>query len=154
MRWLIIRCSLVSVFSWVAITAQSSAPARVGPIVVSANGRFLQHKDGVPFFWLGDTAWLLFQRLDRAETEQYLENRRLKGFTVIQAVALRGATAGSAYGTALIDGNPERPNVTPGNDPSKPGEYDYWDHVDWVVDLAAQKGLYIAILPTWGSVVK
>ena len=51
----------------------------LGPIIVSANGHFLQYKDGRPFFWLGDTAWNLFQRLDREEAERYLENRREKG---------------------------------------------------------------------------
>src|SRR5262245_44745802 len=30
---------------------------RHGPIVVSSNGRHLQHVDGTPFFWLGDTVW-------------------------------------------------------------------------------------------------
>lgn len=132
-----------------------AAAEKVGPIVVSANRRFLQHKDGTPFFWLGDTAWMLFQKLDRAETERYLEDRRRKGFNVVQAVALHGLTDQNAYGSAALIGNdPTRPNLTPGRDPSKSGEYDYWDHVDWVVDLAASKGIYIALLPTWGSVVK
>ena len=27
---------------------------------ISDNGRFLVHKDGKPFFYLGDTAWELF----------------------------------------------------------------------------------------------
>jgi len=126
-----------------------------GPVVVSANGRFFQHEDGTPFFWLGDTAWNLFQRLDRDETERYLENRRLKGFTVIQAVAFHGTGERNFYGsTALLDNNAGRPNVTPGHAFSKPGEYDYWDHIDWVVDLAAKKGLYVGILPTWGSGVR
>src|SRR5690606_24324064 len=30
-------------------------------------------------------------------------------------------------------------------------EYDYWDHVDFVIDTAASYGLYTAVLPTWGS---
>ena len=42
-------------------------------------------KDGAPFFWLGDTAWLLFSRLNDDEIEVYLRNRAAKGFTVIQA---------------------------------------------------------------------
>jgi len=32
-----------------------------------------------------DTAWNLFQRLSREQTERYLENHRLKGSNVIQA---------------------------------------------------------------------
>ena len=127
----------------------------LGPIIVSTNGHFLQHKDGRPFFWLGDTAWNLFQRLDREEAEKYLENRRSKGFNVIQAVAFHGSGERNAYGSeALLDNNAGHPRVTPGNDFSKPGEYDYWDHIDWVVDIAAKKGLYVAILPVWGSSVK
>ncbi len=35
---------------------------------VSDNGRYLVKADGSPFFWLGDTAWELFHRLDRDET--------------------------------------------------------------------------------------
>jgi len=129
--------------------------ARTGPIVVSPNGRFLQYKDGTPFFWLGDTAWLLFQKLDRAETVRYLDDRRRKGFNVVQAVALHGLADRNAFGNAALIGNdPTRPNLTPGHDPAKSGEYDYWDHVDWVVDFAASKGIFIAMLPTWGSVVK
>ena len=35
-----------------------------------------------------------------------------------------------------------------------PGKYGYWEHVDWVVDLAARKGIYIGMLPLWGRMVK
>ncbi len=138
-----------------AVLIAAISSRRMGPITVSSNGRFLQYKDGRPFFWLGDTAWNLFQRLDRKETDRYLENRRLKGFNVIQAVAFHGSGEMNAYGTeALLENDAAKPKVTPGNDFSKPGEYDYWDHINWAVDLAAKKGLYIAILPVWGSSVK
>ncbi|MDH7571107.1 MAG: DUF4038 domain-containing protein, partial [Armatimonadota bacterium] len=59
-----------------------------GPLRVTPDGRYLQHADGTPFLWLGDTAWELFHRLNREESERYLENRRAKGFTVVQAVCL------------------------------------------------------------------
>lgn len=55
---------------------------------VSDNKRFLVKADGSPFFYLGDTAWELFHRLNREEADRYLKNRASKGFTVIQAVAL------------------------------------------------------------------
>jgi hypothetical protein len=61
---------------------------QTGRIVVSTNHRFLQHENGTPFFRQGDTAWLLFIKLDRAETEKYLEDRRSKGFNVIQVMVL------------------------------------------------------------------
>ena len=37
-------------------------------------------QDGKPFFYLGDTAWLLFQRLNHEEVEEYLKDRAEKGF--------------------------------------------------------------------------
>src|SRR5688572_24028008 len=58
------------------------------PIAPSADGHFLVTPDGRPFFWLADTAWELFHRLDREETEIYLQDRAHKGFNVIQAVAI------------------------------------------------------------------
>ncbi len=126
-----------------------------GPLKVSANNRYLVHQDGTPFFWLGDTAWELFHRLNRAEVEQYLENRRGKGFTVIQAVALAeldGLNTPNAHGDRpLLNNNPETPDTTPGSNPGNGTEYDYWDHVDYVVNTAQSKGIYIGMLPTWGS---
>ncbi len=56
-----------------------------GKLKVSENKRFLQHEDGTPFFYLGDTAWELFHRLDKEESGKYLEDRAGKGFNVIQA---------------------------------------------------------------------
>ena len=39
-----------------------------------------------PFFYLGDTAWELFHRLDLDEARIFLENRAAKGFNVVMAV--------------------------------------------------------------------
>ncbi|MDD2381652.1 MAG: glycoside hydrolase family 140 protein, partial [Mariniphaga sp.] len=110
---------------------------------VSDNRRFLVFEDGTPFFYLGDTAWELFHRLNKEETGKYFENRRERGFTVIQAVALAeldGLNTPNAEGeTPLIDNNPEHPNEK------------YFAHVDWVIRKAEEKGLYIGLLPTWGD---
>jgi hypothetical protein len=116
---------------------------------VSANKHYLVKDDGTPFFYLGDTAWELFHRLNREEADRYLEDRRRKGFTVIQAVALaelNGHKDPNAYGhLPLTDLDPGRPAV-------KPGEAnDYWDHVDYIVNKANNLGLYIGFLPTWGK---
>jgi hypothetical protein len=46
-------------------------------IVVSPNGHYLMTENGKPFFWLGDTGWLLFLKLNREEADQYLEDRRV-----------------------------------------------------------------------------
>ena len=114
-------------------------------IQVSQNQRFLVTESGTPFFWLGDTAWELFHRLNHAEAEHYLETRRQQGFNVIQAVVL-----------AELDGlhtpNPNGRLPLCGDDPSRPNEL-YFQDVDAIIRLAAEKGLYIGLLPTWGDKV-
>lgn len=116
---------------------------------VSDNRRHLVTEDGRPFFWLGDTAWELFHRLNREEADLYLRNRAAKGFTVIQAVALAeldGLNTPNAYGhRPLLDNDPARPDVKDGPD------NDYWDHVDLVLRRAEELGLYVGLLPTWGD---
>jgi hypothetical protein len=116
---------------------------------ISANKRFLVSTDGKPFFYLGDTAWELFHRLNREEATLYLEDRARKGFTVIQAVALAeldGLNDPNPYGhRPLVENDPTRPDVKEGPD------NDYWDHVDFIVKKANSLGLYVGFLPTWGD---
>ena len=130
-----------------AVTSATAAP--LPRLKVSDNHRFLVTADGKPFFWLGDTAWELFHRLNREEATLYLEDRARKGFTVIQAVALAeqdGLNTPNAYGhRPLLENDPTRLDVKEG--PAN----DYWDHVDFIVDRAASLGLRIGFLPTWGD---
>lgn len=110
---------------------------------VSEDGRRLVHPDGAPFFWLGDTAWELFHRLDREDAETYLDDRAEKGFTVVQAVVLAeldGLETPNPYG--------ERPLEE--NDPTQPNEA-YFEHVDYIIEQATKRGLYVGLLPTWGD---
>ncbi len=112
---------------------------------VSTNKRFLQTADGKPFFWLADTAWELFHRLNREEADKYLQNRADKGFNVIQAVAL-------AELDGLHDPNPYGEVPLENDDPTKPREA-YFQHVDYIIKRAEQLGLYVGLLPTWGDKV-
>lgn len=117
----------------------------VAQLRVSENKRFLVTQDNKPFFWLGDTAWELFHRLNREDAEKYLTDRASKKFTVIQAVALAeldGLGAPNAYKEIPLENN----------DPTKPREA-YFQHVDFVIDKAKELGLHIALLPTWGDKV-
>ena len=116
-----------------------------GKLQVSQNQRYLVHEDGTPFVYIGDTAWELFHRLNEEEVEEYLENRRAKGFTVIQAVILAeydGLTVPDMNGNLpLVNNNPDTPNEN------------YFKWVDKVIRMAEKKGLYIGLLPTWGDKV-
>ena len=135
----------------IAIGFQLAAQTWEGPSVdlnhgklrISDNHHFLEFEDGTPFFYLGDTGWELFHRLNKSETEKYLEDRRSKGFTVIQAVVLA-----ELNGLNVPNAEGEKPLIN--NDPTKPNE-SYFKHVDWVVKKAAEKGIFIGMLPTWGD---
>jgi len=131
-----------------ALLLASVAMAQTGPVSVSSNHRYFQTANGRPFFWLADTGWLMFEKLDRADAERYLEDRRQKGFNVIQVMVLHVAAAKNIYGqTALINSDPARPNLDGGDE-------NYWRHMDWMIDLAAAKGIYIAMVPAWGDLAK
>ena len=122
---------------------------------VSENHHFLMDEKGNPFFWLGDTGWLLFTKLNREEADLYLTDRAAKGFNVIQVMLLHSLNTKNAYGdSALINRNVATPLITEGNKFEDPVQYDYWDHVDYVIDKAAQKGIYVGLVPLWGSNVK
>lgn len=122
---------------------------------VSENGRYLATADGKPFFWLGDTGWLLFNKLNRAEADQYLEDRKGKGFNVVQAMVLHTVPSVNVYGdSSIVNQDISKPLVTEGSNPEVDAEYDYWDHIDYIIDKAAQKGIYMALVPVWGTPVK
>jgi hypothetical protein len=97
----------------------------------------------------------MINHLSRDEIKFYLEDRRAKGFNVIQTVILSEfyeKRSVNFYGDGpFIMNDPSYPAVTPGSDTLIQEEYDYWDHVEFAVRTAASKGLYLALLPTWGE---
>lgn len=132
-----------------ALMHSSQASAQPLPLLrVSADHRHLETSDGQPFFWLGDTAWEMIHRLNREDVEHYLDVRKEQGFNLIQTVViseLGGNHHPNAYGhLPLIDNDPTRLHMIDG--PAN----DYWDHVDFVIDAANRRGMYVGLLPTWG----
>ncbi|MDF2958688.1 MAG: hypothetical protein K0S39_423 [Paenibacillus sp.] len=121
-------------------------------LTVSKNRKFLVRESGEPFFWLGDTAWVLFNKLNREEADFYLESRAAQGFNVVQAAAFRDLDEqeleSNAYGRKPLKMN-KHGEIDPAL-PDTDGENHYWTHVDYIVDKAASLGIYIAMLPTWG----
>lgn len=110
---------------------------------ISDNKHYLVTNKGKPFFWLADTGWELFHRLNYEEASLYLETRAKQGFNVIQAVALS-----ELDGLTLANANGDLPLVN--MDISKPNEK-YFAFMDKVIQKAADLGMYIALLPTWGD---
>ena len=65
---------------------------------ISSNKKYLMKGDK-PFFWLGDTAWMLFTNISYEEAYTYLKNRADKGFNVIQSVLINNAQNKLVWGT-------------------------------------------------------
>src|SRR6266542_3131155 len=108
---------------------------------VSPNGRYFLDQNGKPFFYLGDTAWLLFQRMDHQEVDDYLKDRAGKGFTVIQSYVTRGLGAQHPDGqTSLIGATPSVER-----DPPQPNEA-FFRNVDHVIHRANELGLVMGMV--------
>ena len=137
---------LLPLLSFIILMSCSSEPeSRYVDLAVHPDGRYLMHKDGSPFFWIGDTAWNLFGKTTEDEARKYLTARARQGFTVIQACMLF-----DGYGT-------ERPNsygqmaFTDMDDLTVNDRY--FDYVEKVIDIADSLGLYVGLLPAWGDKV-
>jgi hypothetical protein len=139
-------------FAFVLLSCLSTHSLVAANLQVAPNGRHLA-VDGQPFFWLGDTVWLLAQLPSREEIELYLRTRVEQRFTVIQLTAVMGEErvwgtkrATSRGDVPFHDANVLKPAVTPGNDPNDPQQYDYWDHLDYVLERIQAHGLRPALV--------
>lgn len=122
---------------------RSRGPVKDARLLVSPNKRYLVDKSGAPFFYLADTAWTLFKRLNHAEVDRYFYNRLSKGFTVIQAYVLRGLQVKNLYGhLPLVNRDPTK------LDP------DFFENVDYVVNRANELGLVPGLVTTMGEHVR
>jgi hypothetical protein len=108
---------------------------------VSPNGRYFVDQDGKPFFYIADTCWLLFQRPDHDEVDEYLKDRVAKGFTVIQAYVIRGLGKRHPDGNSSLLG--ESPFID--RDATRPNEA-FFKNVDHVVSRANELGLAMGLV--------
>ena len=161
------RLSKILIFLFVSIPifTNAQAPWQIhGKLETSANGHYIQHQDGSPFLWIGDTGWGMFQQLTREQVDHYLDSRQALGFNVIQAVAhwsphgggiQRGPdNAANAYGHCPFSGDEETPDTSDPlvvKDGSMNAPNDYWDHADYIVEAAKKRNMYVALLPCWAS---
>lgn len=124
-------------------------------LTVSPNSRYLIDAAGDPFFWMADTAWSMPVDLTRDEVVSYLDKRVAQGFNVIQTVAIFNQAGGPGpnrygdypYGLSGLS----EPVITSGADPSDPEQYDYWDHLDFIISEANARGLRVALVPVWAD---
>ena len=110
---------------------------RHGLLRVSANSRYLTFADGLPFLWMGDTAWVAPLGASQSDWQTYLADRQAKHFTVIQ---ISPASAWSGL-TNDTDGNVPfmGSGITEWNPP-------YWQGFERKVEAANEQGLCVLVV--------
>lgn len=135
-----------------AASAPSPTPrdAQRNPGPLRVSGRTLVDKGGATFTWVGDTAWNLAS-LSREDVDRYLDKRAEQGFTVIQfaPVFLEPGKLANAYGDEPFDGDVSRLRTTPGAEAGNAEQYDYWDHIDYIVRGIHARGMTAAMVAIW-----
>jgi hypothetical protein len=130
----------------VATYAGDNAALSHGKLRIADGARHLEHEDGTPFFWLGDTWWMALCRRLRwpGDLRALVADRVAKGFSVVQIVA-------GLY--------PDMPafDQRGANEAGFPWERDYarinpsyFDMADLRIDWLAQSGLVTCIVGAWG----
>ena len=127
--------------------SQQDKPWKNGSLRVSDNSRFLQHKNGQPFFWMGETGWLMPQRLTREEIGFYIQKCSEEKYNVIQIQVLNDIPSFNVYGKASGTSDWKL-------DCKVTGEYGYWDHMDYIISTAEKHGIYIGMVCIWGRLIK
>ena len=111
---------------------------RLEPLSLASDGRSLR-SGSEPFFWLADTAWLLWTTTEQADVIRYLDDAQAKGFNVVQVAMSAVWSQNGVNGENLFG---DAPYI--GNDPTQLNP-PYFDYVEWVIDEAAKRGLYTMI---------
>ena len=137
------RKIFLTILSVILAACASFASDKYTEIAVHPDGRYLMKSDGTPFFWIGDTAWNLFDKNTVADARKYLTARSRQGYTVIQASLMfggYGVNKPNQYGQLAFTDLKEMTV----NDK-------YFDHMIDVIDIADSLGLIVGLLPMWGD---
>jgi hypothetical protein len=141
---------------WSLDNAKAEIPPAIWP---DQSGRRLVDSDGKAVFLLGEALWAAAWKMSRSEFVEYLENRRRLKFNAIGIIAFSQWYAlPNIYGDmpfSVIDNDWDTSDfiVTPGNDAAEMGEYDYWDHLDYIIDRAGSAGMYVFLAPIFGRYI-
>ncbi len=126
-----------------ALVLAGIRPAGAAPlqaIRVSDNGHYFVKADGTPFFWQADTAWAIFNHAAPADVDAYLDDRKAKGFNVIQGVI--------ALWDYTRHRNPDGELPFVNGDLGQINEA-FYKNVDSILDKVEAHGMYMAVLPYW-----
>ena len=127
----------------VSVVVNLIGTRQVFPVRTEPDKRHLVDAGDKPFLIQGDAAWSLIVQLTQAEVDQYLDDRKARGFNTLLVNLIEHRFSDSppnnAYG--------QRPFLTPG-DFSTPNDQ-YFAHADWVLSRAAEKGFLVLLVPAY-----
>lgn len=121
----------------------------------SSNGHYIETSDGAPFMWMAAVVWRLFVAAGRTDARYLLDelSKPEHKYNVIYAVAAMSRRQEplnpfNAKGSQAFNGGDIPDFTSPKIDP---GGYDYWDHVDYIINEARMRGIYVVLLPQWSN---
>lgn len=118
-----------------------------GPLRVCQSRRTLEHVDGTPFFWLGDTWWwgLVGDFRWSEEFQELVADRVRKGFNLIQIVV--------GHVPAMDEGDPRAGNEggLAWSDDYRTINPAYFDLADLRINYLVSQGLLPCIFSMWGN---
>jgi hypothetical protein len=123
------------------LRARAADPAY--PLKISANRRYLVDQNNAPFLYQGDTPWSLIVGLTKEEAEEYLENRRRKGFNSLIVNLIEHKFCAHPPQNRAGD-----EPFTKLGDFSTPNE-NYFAHADWVIEKAGEMGMQVVLAPIY-----
>lgn len=88
------------------------------------------------------------ERLNRDEVRFYLQKCKQAGYNVVQVQTINAVPAMNVYGKySMVDG-------FVCNKADHSNEYGYWEHMDYIIKIAEENGIYVGLVCIWGGLVK
>ncbi len=147
-------------FGRVSVDAERKPGSPEKLVVSKQNPHLLETKSGEPVFLNNFTVWQLLRNGSREEIREFIGILKENKYNVLSLMILDidlASPGRNFYGDMAFSldekgrPDPQRPIVTEGNDPAVAEEYDFWDHLDFVVETAEEMGMYISLHPAWGD---
>jgi hypothetical protein len=124
-------------------TAKGESTDSATVLSLSGNGRYLVDQNRVPYLLQGDAGWSLIVAADDHAVEQYLKNRRDKGFNAVLVNLIEHRYSKKPPLNAAGDA----PFLVPG-DFTTPNET-YFAHADGVIRKAGEYGIQVLLTPIY-----
>ena len=111
----------------------------------SADGHYLQHESGKPFFWLGCTAWEMTWKSRMPQALEYLTDRRNKRFSAIQIVVFSHQYS---FSHGVMNRNGATSQLNEDYSYFNP---EYFRYLDSLVDVINDYDMVAVLVPLWAG---